>query len=283
MYASCPYCGRQFVISRWEEESAKPGSLFLGQTRVVIQVPCILCLGKGLGKTGVKASIIGEKQIPLDIVLDERKRFIIVYLYRLRIVYQRLKLSFQISAAIFILVSSIPIIVNSLNNSVSILSLIILSSVGYLFWIVASFFSIQMSKVEQDLAYEQKVGKETSNMSKELLNRAKERVPGIINTVKIFRGPRNGNINISQGGSISLPGARDELIEQTQGIALLLAYCQESNNSEAQLLSRSIADEIEKPEPNKTLIFNAWSKIISLIPTISQVASIANVVRTFLT
>ena len=170
-------------------------------------------------------------------------------------------------------------ILGVLNIAVLIVNMIV---VVWFAAIAKRFVKLQAERAEQDLQYQAETDKEVAMTSKEILERALKKAEGIVNTISIG-GSSYGPIAVAQGNNAKVTQTTEqEIFEKKDGLALLKAYCEEAKNIEASALAEKILVEADKIDPNRNIIFDSWTRIVSLLPPIGQIASIANTIRLML-
>jgi hypothetical protein len=67
--------------------------------------------------------------------------------------------------------------------------------------------------------------------------------------------------------------------ERVEGLALLIEYAKGSGNAEAVKLAKYIAKESENAPVNRSVLFDCWTKLTSILPGVADITKIATAVK----
>jgi len=157
-----------------------------------------------------------------------------------------------------------------------------LISLGMLIWLAMlakQFIRIQMEKVENDISNTILFRKESKKMSEDITKKIEQKAANKITVMG-----DNAMIAVDGGsisGSSQVKNVQGET-ELVKSLALLVSYCEEFNEAEALKAANQLTEEAVKANPDKGVVFGLWNKIISEIPKVSEVVSIANSVKTLI-
>ncbi|MGO8093847.1 hypothetical protein AB9F43_28805 [Rhizobium leguminosarum] len=147
----------------------------------------------------------------------------------------------------------------------------------------ASLANLHIKKIEDDVRYRLVFDKETRGMTADILDKVRKRAEQISQTLTVY-GNFVGNQTavVGNDNEITQTVQKADRDEVASALGLLIAYCEESGRQDAQELARKIAGEAEKPTPDRNIIFDAWTRLVSIIPTVGTVVGIINGIRTLM-
>ncbi len=145
------------------------------------------------------------------------------------------------------------------------------------------FVQLQVRKTKFETVRNAEFRTETVKMGKQVLEKVRRRAEKILNSVTVA-GNNYGAILANVGDNnhvVQIVNAKESK-EVAEAIALMLAYCEEEGNPNAIQISKTIAKEAENANPEKSILFQQWTTLISILPGIADVVKIAQGLRTLM-
>ncbi|OOO32838.1 UNVERIFIED_ORG: hypothetical protein BTE55_10335 [Rhizobium sophorae] len=214
-----------------------------------------------------------------------------LYLANLKSITRAFSKLFSV-AAIFYALSFLVSVVISVSAATSgdlvfgLVSLLVMS-VNFAFialftYNCAAFASLQITKIEDDIEYYRAYEKVTLNMTTEIREDVKKRATEIAETITV--NAPVGNISIIRGdhASVTQTASLDAPRIVANELGLLRAIAEDAGNGPAIELARTIENEAKSSEPDKSLILDAWTKLVALLPVVGSMVSIANAIKALL-
>ena len=166
------------------------------------------------------------------------------------------------------------------KNAISGFQLIIIL-VTFIFVIWFSYLGqeyvrLQKEKVENDIYNTITYREESIRMSKEIIENAEKKAENIITI-------HGDNAVLAIGGSTISGVTQTKTVqggtELIKSLALLVAYCEQSNIEDAKRYAYQLSEEATKPTPDKGTLFDLWNMISVALPSVTSIVKIAEGVK----
>ncbi len=141
------------------------------------------------------------------------------------------------------------------------------------------FVKLQTQKVENDIQSTIGFRSESVKMAKEILKKAEQRAE---NNITVSGGNAVFAINGSTVSGVTQTITVEGDSELVKSLALLVSFCEESENSEALKMSTQLSEEATKETPNKGILFDLWSGITAALPEIAGIVKIVQGIKSLL-
>lgn len=179
----------------------------------------------------------------------------------------------------FIAIGSSVLISNDFQMIPFLSSLLLILNLILIIWfasLMGNFVELQTEKTEHDLVNKLNFQTETIKMGQDILQEAHKKTKNKI-VVKggnaVFAFDNSSIKGVTQ--TITING-NSELVSS---LALLVSYCEQKSNEGAVATAKALATEATKSQPDKGVLIDLWTSIVSSVPEVSGIVEIAKDIK----
>ncbi|NDW03589.1 hypothetical protein [Jiella pacifica] len=218
------------------------------------------------------------------------KYFYDSYLPRLAKNYESFSTFFYTIYSIFMVFSVLSIIISLIAMAQSgIFGFLNITFVAINFFIIVwisnllrDFFKIQYEKTVHENKTMVSFRESTMEKSNEILFKAQSRADSIVNTLTIG-GSVSGIVQIGSGHSANQVRTQSDENDIRNSLALLIAYCEQSNNPTASQAAIEFREEASKDSPSQNVLLTLWTRMVAALPIVAQIVGITGGIMKLLT